>query len=139
MESTSSENSAAGSGARRLRVIVVDDQSAVCEVVSDVIRSAGHEVVATAANGVEAVTRAAELRPDLVVMDISMPQMNGVEAMRNMLAAGTARRVALMSGEYRSLGITDDQMRREGAAAFLAKPFNVGEVFELLDKWSHEL
>jgi len=123
---------------KKLRVLVVDDQPAVCEVVADTIQYAGHEIVGTAKDGVEAVARAKELRPDLVVMDISMPRMNGVEAMKAILTAGDAKRVLLMSGEYRSLGVTRDEMMRNGAAGFMEKPFNVSELFGLLDRWSAE-
>ncbi|HVM59455.1 MAG TPA: response regulator [Verrucomicrobiae bacterium] len=123
---------------RKLRVLVVDDQTAVCDVVADTIEYAGHEIVGKGHNGVEAVALAKELQPDLVVMDISMPQMNGVDAMKAILAAKSAKRVLLMSGEYRSLGVTREEMMREGAAGFMEKPFNVSELFELLDRWSGE-
>lgn len=123
---------------QQLRVLVVDDQPSVCDVVADTIRYAGHDVVGTAQDGVEAVAKAKELRPDLVVMDIAMPRQNGVEAMKTILAAKTAKRVMLMSGEYRSFGLTRDEMTRSGASAFLEKPFNVAELLELLERWAGE-
>jgi two-component system, chemotaxis family, chemotaxis protein CheY len=126
------------SDGKKLRVIVVDDQAAVCDVVADTIEYAGHEIIGKAKDGVEAVTLAGKLRPDLVVMDVSMPRMNGVDAMKAILAAGSTKRVLLMSGEYRSLGVTRDEMMREGAAAFMEKPFNVSELFALLDRWAEE-
>jgi len=122
----------------QLRVLVVDDHPAVRDVVADTIRFAGHDVVGTASDGVEAVEQAALLRPDVVLMDINMPRQHGDEAMRAILAAGTARRVALMSGEWRSLGLTREKLLKEGAAAFLEKPFNVSELFSLLEKWAAE-
>jgi CheY-like chemotaxis protein len=125
--------------AKQLRVMVVDDQEAVCEVIADTIRHGGFEVVGMARNGVEAIARAADLRPDVVVMDIAMPEMNGVEAMREILTAGTAARVLLVSGEYRSLGLTKDDIYGSGASAFLEKPFNVSELFKLLETWSVEM
>jgi len=118
--------------------MVIDDQEAVCEVVADAIRSAGHEIVGTARDGVEAVARAEELRPDVVVMDVIMPRMNGVEAMKQIVKAGTARRVMLMSGEFRSIGFTLEDLYKLGAAAFLEKPFNIGTLFELLEQWTGE-
>lgn len=121
---------------KKLRVLVVDDQPAVCDVVADTIQYAGHDIVGTAKDGVEAVARAEELRPDLVVMDIIMPRMNGLDAMKAILAAKTAERVLLMSGEYRSLGMTRDEMMRQGAAGFMEKPFNVTELFGLLKRWA---
>ena len=87
----------------------------------------------------EAVARAKELLPDLVVMDISMPRMNGVEAMKAILKEGSCKRVLLMSGEYRSLGVTRDEMTRNGAAGFMEKPFNVTELFDMLDRWAAEV
>jgi CheY-like chemotaxis protein len=134
----SGEAARSASSGKKLRVMVVDDQPAVCQVVADAIEYAGHDIVGTAKDGVEAVSLAKDLRPDLVVMDISMPRMNGVDAMKAILAAGSAKRVLLMSGEYRSLGVTREEMMREGAAGFMEKPFNVSELFNLLDRWSGE-
>lgn len=134
----SKEEAGASADSKRLRVLVVDDQPAVCEVVADTIAYAGHEIVGKGTDGVEAVSLAKELQPDLVVMDISMPRMNGVDAMKAILAAKSAKRVLLMSGEYRSLGVTREEMMREGAAGFMEKPFNVSDLFELLDRWAGE-
>jgi two-component system chemotaxis response regulator CheY len=129
--------SASSSPGKKLRVLVVDDQPSVCEVVADSIQYAGHDIVGTAKSGAEAVERAKELQPDLVVMDISMPPgMNGVEAMKAILAAKAAKRVLLMSGEYRSLGVTREEMMRQGAAGFMEKPFSVTELFGLLEGWA---
>jgi DNA-binding NtrC family response regulator len=61
-----------------------------------------------------------------------------MEAMRAVLEAGTARRVMLMSGEFRSTGLTMDDLYRSGAAAFLERPFGVNKLFGLLDRWSEE-
>jgi two-component system, chemotaxis family, chemotaxis protein CheY len=134
----SKEDAGTSADGKKLRVLVVDDQPAVCEVVADTIAYAGHEIVGKGRDGMEAVSLAKELSPDLVVMDISMPRMNGVDAMKAILAAKSAKRVLLMSGEYRSLGVTREEMMREGAAGFMEKPFNVSDLFELLDRWSGE-
>jgi CheY-like chemotaxis protein len=119
--------------------MVVDDQPAVCDVVADTVRYAGHEVVGTARNGAEAVALAREHRPEVVLMDISMPELNGVEAMRAMLADGTVQRVVLMSGEFRSLGLRKEDLYAAGATAFFEKPFNVADLFAQLDRLAAEL
>ena len=67
-----------------------------------------------------------------------MPRMNGVDAMRAILEAGTARRVLLMSGEFRSTGMTMEDLYRSGAAGFLEKPFDVKHLFDMLDRWSEQ-
>ena len=136
MSSPTEQSSEGSPSSKKLRVLVVDDQPAVCEVVADTIQFAGHEIVGTAKDGIEAVERAKELLPDLVVMDIAMPRMNGVDAMKEILAAKAAKRVLLMSGEYRSLGVTRDEMIRQGAAGFMEKPFNVTELFGMLARWA---
>jgi len=123
---------------RKLRVVVVDDEPAVCEVVADMIEYAGHEIVGTGRDGVEAVALAKQLQPDLVVLDILMPRMNGVDALKVILGAKSAKRVLLMSGAYRSLGVKREDVMREGAAGFVEKPFNVSELFELLDRWAED-
>ena len=135
----SAEESKKEATGKKLRVLVVDDQPAVAEVVADTIEYAGHEIVGIARDGMDAVTKAQELQPDLVVMDISMPRMNGVEAMKAILKEGSTKRVLLMSGEYRSLGVTRDEMTRNGAAGFMEKPFNVTELFDMLDRWAAEV
>ena len=117
--------------------MVADDEPLICEVVADTIRFAGHEVVGTVGNGVEAVEYAAELRPDLVIMDVVMPRLNGAEAMAAILEAGTARTVAVMSGEFRSLGFTPADLLRRGAVALLEKPFSMTVVIELLERESN--
>jgi len=138
MSPVAPEESNTKAAGKKLRVLVVDDQPAVAEVVADTIQYAGHDIVGIARDGMEAVTRAKELHPDLVVMDISMPRMNGVEAMKAILKEGSTKRVLLMSGEYRSLGVTRDEMMRNGASGFMEKPFNVTELFDMLDRWAAE-
>jgi|SRR5579863_90710 len=64
-----------------LRILVVDDQKAVCVALQRVLGThAGWEVVGTAMDGVEALGKAKDLKPDIVVMDLTMPEMNGLEA-----------------------------------------------------------
>ena len=138
MDSAASREEARTPAERKLRVLVVDDEPTVCEVVADTIAYAGHEIVGKARDGVEAVALAKELQPDLVVMDILMPRMNGMDAMKMILAAKSTKRVLLMSGEYRSLGVTREEAIREGAAGFMEKPFNVTELFNLLNHWSED-
>lgn len=120
-------------------MVVVDDEPAVADMLADVVRYGGHEVIAIARDGMEAVDTVRRLAPDVVIMDVLMPRLNGVQAMRQIVAARAARKVLLVSGEYRSLGMTRDQIIKEGAAGFLEKPFSVTELSDLLDQWSDEL
>lgn len=123
---------------KRLQVLVVDDEASVRALLSEVVRFAGYDVVSTALNGTQAVVQAEELRPDVVLMDIHMPQMNGIDAMHAILTAGTTRRVMLISGGYnlQTLPVNLTQLRD---VAFLPKPFDVSALVDLLTRWSTEL
>ena len=120
--------------AKRLRVLVVDDQLAVRDVVGDMVQFAGHDVIGSASDGIEAVEQARRLRPDVIIMDVVMPRASGIEAMRTILSEKTAGGVLLMSGEYRSHGITKEELLKEGAAVFLEKPFSLNDLAQSLDK-----
>jgi len=81
-----------------VRVLVVDDQAPFRLAARAVVRRAeGFELVAEAATGEEAVTSVAEVRPDLVLMDINMPGINGIEATRQITSAHPDAAVILLS------------------------------------------
>jgi two-component system, NarL family, response regulator LiaR len=105
--------------ARRLSVLVVDDSPSVRELVADLVVSAGGTVVGHAADGEEAVTAAAELRPDVVVMDWRMPVMDGVTA----TAAIRRRLPGVEVIAFSSAGEADiaEAFRRAGAVAYIDK------------------
>jgi DNA-binding NarL/FixJ family response regulator len=85
------------SGAR-IRVMVVDDHAIVRQGISDVLAAdADIEIVALAKSGEEAVDVVADLRPDVVLMDLSMPGMDGVEATRQTMAAAPGVRVVMLT------------------------------------------
>ncbi|HEV2237723.1 MAG TPA: response regulator transcription factor [Ktedonobacterales bacterium] len=78
-----SDASAAGAAGATIRVLIADDQAIVCAGLKVVLEASPRvRVVGTAADGAEAVRQAEALRPDVVLMDLKMPVMNGVEAMR---------------------------------------------------------
>jgi DNA-binding NarL/FixJ family response regulator len=85
-------------GTTTIGVLIVDDQAPFRDVARTVVSlSPGFAVVAEAASGEEAVTAAADSRPDLVLMDINLPGINGVEATRQILAAHPDTTVILLS------------------------------------------
>lgn len=100
------------------RVLVVDDQDLVRHGLRMILELGGVEVVGEAADGAQAVARAEELRPDIVLMDLRMPVMDGVEATRRIVAAGTSTVLALTTFD------TDEHVAAAigaGAVGFLLK------------------
>jgi DNA-binding NarL/FixJ family response regulator len=110
-----------------IRVLVVDDHEAIRSAVSRALANAdGIEVVGTCASGRDAVLTAERMRPDVVVMDLSMPGMDGVEATRHILAGQPEVRVLIHTagGNSRQLRDACDA----GAAAVLIKSLDLSEV-----------
>ena len=112
-----------------IRVLIVDDQAMVREGFSVLLGAMPEiEVVGEAENGREAVRRVAELRPDVVLMDVRMPEMNGLEATREIIAGETDARVLVLTtfdlDEYVY------QALRAGASGFLLKDASAGQLAE---------
>ena len=102
-----------------LRVIVADDDPLSRRVLRDALQESGITVIATAANGREAVELAVHYRPDVVVMDLVMPGMDGLEATRMLIEAQPEVRVLMLSSsEDDDLGLLSI---RSGAVGFLSK------------------
>lgn len=107
-------------------VLVVDDQPLARRAVSALVRaSVGLELVGTAASGAEAIEHALRLRPDLVVMDVRMPGLDGIETTRRLVAVLPGTLVVLVSTERRA-DLPDD-LQECGAAGFISKQELTGE------------
>ncbi len=106
---------------RRLKVLVVEDEGLVAAGLKGQLEGIGHQVVALGKDGQEAVALASELKPDLIIMDIRIPGMDGIEAARTILAREPVPIVFLTAYP------DEDFVRRAGEAgamAYLLKPVN---------------
>ncbi|MBI5493182.1 MAG: response regulator transcription factor [Deltaproteobacteria bacterium] len=111
----------------KIRVLIVDDHQVVREGLSSVLRSKDYiEVVGMAADGKEAVKKARELTPDVVLMDISMPNMNGVEATRRIKKENPQIRVVVLTMYADDEYIFD--LVSAGAAGYLLKDADSAQI-----------
>ncbi|MEA2150896.1 MAG: two-component system, chemotaxis family, chemotaxis protein CheY [Solirubrobacteraceae bacterium] len=114
------------------RVLVVDDAAFMRKVVSDALNRGGHEVIGEAANGAEAVARYQELQPDLMTLDITMPEMDGLTALREIIAIDPRARIIMCS----ALGQESKVLEaiKGGAKDFVVKPFKAERVLDAVGK-----
>jgi len=116
------------------RLLVVDDATIMRMRIGGVAREAGWEVVAEATNGVEGLARYREHRPDLVTLDIVMPELDGVEMLRQLRSEDPAARVVMVSA------VDQRAKLREcislGALDFVVKPFDKERLLSLFRKYA---
>ncbi len=113
------------------RVLVVDDDENVRDPLCEYLQRAGFDV-SSAASGEEGLDVATELPPEVVISDIGMPGMDGLELCRELRRRAPEVPVILMSGW--ATGVNPADARRAGAGALLAKPFAMNQVTELLNR-----
>ena len=112
------------------RVLVVDDALFMRNMLKDIFSGAGYEVVGEAANGNEAVEKYRALQPDLVTMDIVMPERNGIEALGEILREYPAANVIMCSALGQEALVI--QAVETGAREFIVKPFKEERVLEVI-------
>ncbi|GEQ32731.1 response regulator [Marinilactibacillus psychrotolerans] len=116
------------------RVLIVDDAAFMRIKLKDILEKNGYEVAAEAQNGIEAVEKYKETKPDLVTMDITMPEKDGVEALKE-IKAMDPKAVVLMCSAMGQQSMVMDAIRA-GAIDFIVKPFDTERVIKALDKAS---
>jgi two-component system chemotaxis response regulator CheY len=114
------------------RVLVVDDAAFMRKMVSDALTGGGHEIVGEAANGDEAVQRFQELRPDIMTLDITMPEKDGLAALREIIAADPGAKVVMCSALGQESKVLESI--KLGAKDFVVKPFQVERVLSAVEK-----
>jgi len=112
-------------------VLVVDDAAFMRMMIRDILAKEGY-VIHEAVNGRDAVEKYSELQPDLVTMDITMPEMSGLEALRAIRASDSSARVLMVSAMGQQKMIVE--ALESGAMDFLVKPFQPTKVLETVKK-----
>jgi len=113
------------------RILVVDDATFMRVRAAKVLEDAGHEV-AQAENGLQAVSKYGEWRPDAVLMDITMPEMDGLTALKEIKKIDPAARVAMVTAMGQQAIVME--ALKAGAKDFVLKPFQPDRVLAALQK-----
>jgi two-component system, chemotaxis family, chemotaxis protein CheY len=113
-------------------VLICDDAIFMRKMISDILSEAGYRVVGQAANGVEAVEMYRDLKPDLVTMDIVMPDMGGIDAVREIVKDDPDARILMCSAMGQQALVIE--AIEAGAKDFIVKPFQPSRVLEAVQR-----
>ena len=114
------------------RVLIVDDAAFMRMMIKDILEKNGFEVIGEANNGLKAVEMYKKDKPDVVTMDITMPDMDGIEAVRQIKAFDPNAKVIMCSAMGQQTMVMD--AIRAGARDFIVKPFQADRVLEAIRK-----
>lgn len=114
-------------------ILVCDDAAFMRMTLIKILKEAGHEVIGEAANGIEAFERYKVLKPDVVLMDITMPDRNGLEATKDITEYDPEATVIMVS----ALGQQDKVFTAiaNGAKDFVVKPFEPDKIIQCISKY----
>ena len=114
------------------RALVCDDAVFMRSLITDILTQAGFDVVGEAGTGVEAVERYRALKPDLVTMDIVMPAMGGIDAVKEILKLDPEARILMCSAMGQQALVVE--AIQAGAKDFVVKPFQPSRVLEAVER-----
>jgi two-component system, chemotaxis family, chemotaxis protein CheY len=114
------------------RILIVDDAAFMRMMIKNILVEAGYEIVGEAENGHDALDKFKDLRPDLITMDITMPEMDGIEAVKKILEIERSANIVMCSAMGQQAMVID--AIQAGAKDFVVKPFKPDRVLEAIDK-----
>ena len=114
------------------KILIVDDAAFMRMMIKDILTKNGYEVAAEAENGQKAVEKYAEVRPNLVLMDITMPEMDGIQALKKIKEIDAGANVIMCSAMGQQAMVIE--AIQSGAKDFIVKPFQAERVLEAVKK-----
>ena len=121
----------------RLTIMIVDDNDMMRSILRGMLRGEQYDVVGEARNGVAAVEMAERMKPDIICMDVLMPELDGIHAMSQIKAQRPETAFVMITGNADPE--TVQQSIENGAAGFIVKPFNAARVLDTLEKVGNRL
>ena len=113
-------------------ILICDDAAFMRMMIKDILTKNGYTVAGEAENGLKAVEKYAELKPDLVLMDITMPEMDGIQALKKIKSTDPAASVIMCSAMGQQAMVIESI--QAGARDFIVKPFQADRVLEAVKK-----
>ena len=113
-------------------ILVVDDAAFMRMMIRDVLTKNGYEVLGEAENGAKAIEKYKEVKPDLVIMDITMPEVDGIQAVKEIKAFDPNAKVVMCSAMGQQAMVIE--AIQAGARDFIVKPFQADRVIEAVKK-----
>ena len=114
------------------KILIVDDAAFMRMMIKDILTKNGYEIAAEAENGQKAVEKYAESRPDLVLMDITMPEMDGIQSLKKIKELDPSANVIMCSAMGQQAMVIE--AIQSGAKDFIVKPFQAERVLEAVKK-----
>ena len=113
-------------------ILICDDAAFMRMMIKDILTKNGYNVAGEAENGAKAVEKYNELKPDLVLMDITMPEMDGIQALKTIKAGDPSAMVIMCSAMGQQAMVIESI--QAGAKDFIVKPFQADRVLEAVRK-----
>ena len=113
-------------------ILICDDAAFMRMMIKDILTKNGYNVAGEAENGQKAVEKYAELKPDLVLMDITMPEMDGIQALKKIKASDPSATISMCSAMGQQAMVIESI--QAGAKDFIVKPFQADRVLEAVKK-----
>ena len=113
-------------------ILICDDAAFMRMMIKDILTKNGYIVAGEAENGVKALEKYNELKPDLVLMDITMPEKDGIQALKDIKAADSSAQVIMCSAMGQQAMVIESI--QAGAKDFIVKPFQADRVLEAVRK-----
>lgn len=114
------------------KVLIADDAAFMRMMLKDILTQGGYEIAGEATNGAEAVELYGQTKPDLVTMDITMPQMDGIQALKAIVASHPDAKIVMCSAMGQQAMVIESI--QSGAKDFIVKPFQPQRVLEAVKK-----
>jgi two-component system, chemotaxis family, chemotaxis protein CheY len=114
------------------KILVVDDAAFMRMMIKDILTKNGYEVVGEASDGAQAIEKFKETRPDLITMDITMPEMDGITSLKEIKKIDPSAKVIMCSAMGQQAMVID--AIQAGAKDFIVKPFQADRVIEAIKK-----